>query len=740
MLIRRATRHLQALARRDSHPARAGARLTRTLMAAVVSGAIAASTGAAQGMAEPPTSQACLECHGQTHIGELGLIDRLPLATGPPPAAGEPDVARPGLFITAGMFEGTVHAELTCVECHRDAQVLPHPRVLEPVSCGAACHENARDDFISSVHGEALDLGRSLAPNCQDCHGTHEILPKSDRRSTVYPLNAARICGDCHDHHALPTSNGSDPAEIVDAYMASVHGRGVSQGGLVMAATCADCHGHHDTRRAGDPLARTSRDQIPQTCGTCHVGVLETFAASVHGRELAVSSELRPVCTDCHAGHRITRASSPEAHLDILTECGDCHDRPAMRGGRRASFYRTYRASYHGQVTELGSARAARCSDCHGAHDILPISDPASRLHEDNLVETCRTCHPRANARFAQFDPHADYRDRNHYPVLYAVWWYFIVVMSGAFGFFGLHSLLWLGRSAIEYVRHGPAPRPAPGARSVRRFTRLSRINHALIILTFFGLVFTGLPLFFAERVWAKSLVGLMGGVAQAGILHRVMAVLLMINFALHFYGLARAAHAYRGSWRQWLFGPNTMLPRTRDFRDCAAMFRWFMRGGKVPGFGRWTYWEKFDYWAEIGGSLIIGGSGLLLWFPEFFATFLPGWIFNVAMIVHGYEALLALGFIFTIHFFNAHLRRGKFPVDDVIFTGSVPEEELKHERPDEYERLVERNELDSLRVPGAPAWQRRVAIVVGVVAMAIGFILVALIVLAGLSAAWEIG
>jgi hypothetical protein len=136
---------------------------------------------------------------------------------------------------------------------------------------------------------------------------------------------------------------------------------------------------------------------------------------------------------------------------------------------------------------------------------------------------------------------------------------------------------------------------------------------------------------------------------------------------------------------------------------------------------------------AEVGGSGIIGATGLLLWFPEFFSHFVPGWLFNVATIVHGYEAMLAIGFIFTIHFYNAHLRLEKFPVDDVMFTGRLPEEEFKHERGAEYERLLASGELDKLRVPPAPSWYRPAAVTAGVLAMLIGTTLVALIILAGL-------
>jgi hypothetical protein len=181
------------------------------------------------------------------------------------------------------------------------------------------------------------------------------------------------------------------------------------------------------------------------------------------------------------------------------------------------------------------------------------------------------------------------------------------------------------------------------------------------------------------------------------------------------------------------LTGPRTLLPRWKDVLDCAGMFRWFFRGGNKPEFDRWTYWEKFDYIAEIFGSMVIGLTGLLLWFPQFASQFLPGWMFNVATIVHGYEALLAIVFIFTIHFFNAHLRPDKFPVDEVIFTGRLSEEEFKLERPAEYARAVASGEIESLRVRPAARWWRKVAIVLGLTAMAVGTALAVLIILAGL-------
>src|SRR5678816_4316852 len=104
------------------------------------------------------------------------------------------------------------------------------------------------------------------------------------------------------------------------------------------------------------------------------------------------------------------------------------------------------------------------------------------------------------------------------------------------------------------------------------------------------------------------------GGVRACGIFHRIFAVMLICNFAVHFVGVARRIKKH--GLFNLLFGPTTMLPRPKDFRDCLGMFKWFFVGGKKPSFDRWTYWEKFDYVAEVGGSMIIGLSGLMLWFP----------------------------------------------------------------------------------------------------------------------------
>ena len=691
----------------------------------------ASITTAAEVSPQEIANRRCLNCHGQTRLATLGPADRAAMVA--PATLPSTQPVRPGIYVAGESLGRSVHAGLSCVDCHRDAASLPHAQDLRPASCDSSCHSKPVSDFMQGAHAAALARNDPRAPNCTTCHGSHEIFKAHDRNSKTHPLNVVKVCGECHQKFQA-TPNGHDGKSMVANYLDSVHGRAVSKGGLAVAATCADCHGPHKVLAAKDANATVNRANVPGTCAKCHTGLAEVYATSIHGQELAKGNTKAPVCSDCHTAHSITRTDTPAFKLDIVGECGTCHDRNGVRAGakpRKTSLYETYRRSYHGQVTSLGFTRAARCSDCHGAHDIRRIDDPNSRLSAENRLITCRQCHKEATASFAKFDAHADHRDAARYPVLHGIWLYFVIMMTAAFGFFGLHSVLWFGRSMIERVKHGPHPKFAANPHAIQRFNRVDRVNHAFVIISFFGLTLTGLPLLFADHHWAKTLAGMLGGVRAAGIMHRCFALMLIGNFVVHGVGVARRIKKF--GFFKLLFGPSTMLPRKKDFTDCAGMWRWFFVGGTKPKFDRWTYWEKFDYVAEVGGSFIIGLTGLMLWFPNFFASLMPGWMFNVASLVHGYEAMLAIGFIFTIHFFNAHLRMEKFPVDDVMFTGRLSEEEFKHERGAEYERLAASGELEKLRVAPAPKWYRPLAITAGLGAMAIGTTLVVLIVLAGL-------
>ena len=116
------------------------------------------------------------------------------------------------------------------------------------------------------------------------------------------------------------------------------------------------------------------------------------------------------------------------------------------------------------------------------------------------------------------------------------------------------------------------------------------------------------------------------------------------------------------------------------------------------------------------------------MWFPEITATYLPGWVFNVAAIVHGEEAFLAAVFLFTVHFFNNHFRPDKFPQDITMFTGKVPLEVYRHEHRKEFDRLVASGELEKYLVDAPSRPMDRASRALGATLILFGLFLLTLV------------
>lgn len=257
------------------------------------------------------------------------------------------------------------------------------------------------------------------------------------------------------------------------------------------------------------------------------------------------------------------------------------------------------------------------------------------------------------------------------------------------------------------------------------RFSLGKRYLHGLLIPIFLGLGGTGMTLYFSDTPWAQAFARAIGGFEAVLLLHKFCALVLTAGFLFHLGDVFFRGLVKRESGIFW--GPTSLVPQPQDFVDLYRHVKWFLWLGPKPEFGQYTYWEKFDYWAVFWGMAIIGISGYMLWFAGFFTRFLPGYMLNVALLVHGEEALLAVWFIFIIHFFNSHLRLEKFPMDPVMFTGRVSEEELRKERPLEYRRLLEQGALESLRADAPPRWLTNFGRVIGVLAIGGGFILLVL-------------
>ncbi len=655
----------------------------------------ALAAGAAEiAISKPPAvpNKDCLECHE---------AEFKPKKRGQPPE---------WIGIRPELFAKSVHAKTNCVDCHHTLKEAEHASKLPPAQC-ASCHEKAVAQFKDSIHGVARPDGKPAATGA-NCHGdAHTMVPVKHLDSPVFKFNLLRTCAKCHEDEAAAKKLGLKPTQAIAKFRDSIHGQGLFKMGLTVSPSCNDCHGVHDIRSIKDAAAHTSKAALAGTCGTCHVGVEKTYLASVHGQLLLKGDKKGPVCTDCHSAHAIERPSSAHFKATSDQSCGKCHE------DRLAN----YRETYHGKAMALGRANVApdvaACYDCHGHHDVLPHTDPKSRLAPGNLVATCAQCHSGVNASFAQYQPHADPTDGKHYPALHGVYVFMTSLLVSVFAFFGVHTLLWLVRFGLAWRRDPAAFMAARAAahadaETYRRFDPFERFLHMLVVTSFLTLGITGMPLKFYDTAWARFMFDVIGGPEAARVLHHLAALVTFLYFGLHLWSLVTKSWRGRGALRDpatgrfafgrlWsvVFGPDSMVPSLQDGRDFVAHMKWFFGRGPRPQWDRWTYWERFDYFAVFWGVAIIGLSGLVLWFPKFFTLFLPGWLINIAVVVHSDEALLAAGFIFTFHFFNTHFRLDKFPMDTVIFSGHISKTEMLHERRRWYDRLVASGKLEQHRV-----------------------------------------
>ncbi|MGH8649040.1 MAG: formate dehydrogenase subunit gamma, partial [Burkholderiales bacterium] len=369
---------------------------------------------------------------------------------------------------------------------------------------------------------------------------------------------------------------------------------------------------------------------------------------------------------------------------------------------------KSYANTYHGQVTTLGYTYTASCFDCHGNHDIQRVNHPRATVHPNNRLQTCQKCHAGASAGFVTFQPHANTHDYGRYPYMWIASKSMIALLLGVFAFFWTHSALWFYREYRDRRERKSAPHvaveslPQLQGKHYSRFGPVWRLAHLVFALSVMALVLTGMAVLYGETGWAKFIMGALGGPRAAGILHRVSAAIMLGIFFVH---LVYMAFRLVPKWTlsDW-FGPDSLVPNWKDVADALAMFKWFFGKGPRPAFDRWTYWEKFDYWAVFWGMAIIGGSGMLLAFKETTASVLPGWVFNIATLVHGEEAVLAAVFLFTVHFFNNHFRPDKLPPPDIVmFTGTMALEEFRREHALEYQRQLKSGEL-ARRLVDAPS------------------------------------
>jgi formate dehydrogenase gamma subunit len=433
---------------------------------------------------------------------------------------------------------------------------------------------------------------------------------------------------------------------------------------------CADCHGSHDILPPTSPASPLHFVRQAQTCGRCHAQQTRDVTTSVHGKAMATGERDAPTCTDCHSEHKI-QALKDDSALVISEVCSRCHASVYLDGKYNlpADRVKTYLESYHGLAAQNGSVVVAHCASCHGYHKILPSSDPISTINTNNLVATCGRCHPGADKMFVSGKIHQDIstasagRDlggtisswvRRMYLAL-------IFVVVGAML---VHNVLLFHKKVAAHLRASGRP--------VLRMSLSHRWQHAVLALSFITLAVTGFALKFPDSGLAAML-GSSEPVRRW--IHRIAGIVLLL------VGLYHLIHILTTKEGRRLV--RDLFPVKKDLDDIRCAVRYLAGwSDEKPKIGRFGYAEKMEYWAVLWGTIIMGATGLMIWFKLDVTRFLPRWAVDVALTIHYYEAVLACLAIVVWHFYHVIFDPDVYPLNTACWNGRVSEEWQKHEHP----------------------------------------------------------
>ncbi len=535
-----------------------------------------------------------------------------------------------------------------------------------------------------------------LRPNsdCMDCHGDKTLSKTNaagkavslfvDEAKYTNSIHRTNACMSCHADITEQHPDDSVAAKPVncagchpyqsETYQGSAHAVAL-KAGKDGSATCVDCHGKHDITSHLVPGSPLYFKNLSRTCGECHPEVAEAVQQSVHGRSVAKGQREAATCIDCHSEHKIEdlrQASSLKISEQV---CSKCHASEKMSSKYRLppDRVKTFMESYHGLASRYGSTRAANCASCHGVHLILPSSDPRSMIHTNNLVATCGKCHPGATEKFAVAKIHTDGGpgDDLGSAVNYWVRRIYLILIFGTIGVMVVHNLLsW--RHKIMASLHAP--------RTVQRMDLCQRLQHVGLAVSFIVLAITGFALKWPDS-WLAWLLGSDETIRRVS--HRVAGVVMMVLGLYHVYYVA-----FQQAGRRFL---KDIMPAWKDLEDVrAAAAHLLCRGKPRPKFARFGYPEKGEYWAVVWGTVIMGATGLMLWFAVEVTRFLPRWAIDVATTIHYYEAILACLAILVWHFYHVIFDPEVYPLNWACWDGRVPADWYKHEHPLDTETLAQ--------------------------------------------------
>jgi formate dehydrogenase gamma subunit len=569
---------------------------------------------------------------------------------------------------------------LDCAGCHGTGRTLPFLG-------GALFHADAHKAYEHGFHARAIQNGRNAA-SCLDCHAAGAdmttILPASNPKSTISRANIAKTCGSCHGNSSVMAGTGISNRPFV-SYQESVHARAVSLGNT-RAAVCTDCHNSHDIKPASDGGSPIFKANISKTCGRCHSNISAEYNQSVHGEAVARGVSRSPVCTDCHGIHNIKPhidpATAKTSQVLATGSCSQCHEGVALSQefGVPSARVSSYQDSYHGLASQLGSKVVANCASCHGIHNILPSADSRSMINQANLVNTCGQCHPGAGENFVIGKIHLNVppaqdggTPENDTGGIVNGWvrWLYLWLIGLVIGGMVIHNMLIWWKKVLAMRR--------AQIRSIVRMTGMQRVQHVMLLTSFTALVLTGFALKYPDS-WLAALLG--GSEAPRRIAHRVAGVVLLAAGLFHIYYIAFTIEGRRA-----LFD---MFPRKKDITDFIHAMKYYSIGkSPKPKFARFNYGEKAEYWAVLWGTIIMGLTGLMVWFKVGMFGFLPKWVIDVALSVHFYEAILATLAIVVWHFYNVIFDPDVYPLNWAVVDGKVSEEYYKEEHELDYEQAM---------------------------------------------------
>ncbi len=632
-----------------------------------------------------PDTEECMMCHGSDDIVNMSREERAEMVVAVDSTkdglTGKKQLAVDELYVHSEDYNNSVHAGFDCVDCHADIDDVPHKSVLKAVNCGD-CHSDIEEEYMTSLHAKALKDGDPEAPLCQDCHGNHYIRPASDKESIMQHRNIVHMCEKCHADEDLVERRGISIPGAVKGYTESVHGM-ASADGSSMAATCTDCHGIHSLYSSDNPKSKVYKKNIPETCAECHFGIYETFEKSVHGKALKKGIMDSPSCTDCHGEHYILGPDDEHSMVYASTiskiTCSQCHaaEKLARKYGLASESIKSYSDSFHGLADQMGDTTVANCSSCHGYHDTLPSSDPASSIHPDNLPDTCGKCHPGAGENFAKGSIHGEV-DADSLPGMikkYTKIFYILIIILTIGGMLAHNILDFVRKTIINYRRKR-------AEMVYLRLTLSERISHFVLLTTFGTLVITGFALKFGWYI--PGLSGEFNNFLR-GTMHRIAAVL---NTLFCIYHVGYVIFTKRGR-----FLAMEMIPKWKDVLDVIQMMKFYFGMGEKPKCDHFNYIEKSEYLALAWGTVVMVVTGLILWFEEIALKFIPYWGFDLANIIHYYEAVLATLAVLVWHIYYVILNPDNAPMSMAWISGHITEHEMEEEHPVYLERLTKEEE-----------------------------------------------